>query len=212
MKSQFPSAVLGSDGRYHLVGGARCCTPVLAEFDHCASVTYWLRRSKGWTSRQAPDVRRGWIQEWWDVTWRVELVGGEVDPAAVPKRERCPNVRGVWPAGATPNSRRAEDIVRGALLQEFGRACSICCVRWGQYVDHDHFTGIVRGLLCHDCNLQVDRCLHLSGCPFAEYLNSPPAAHLNLRYPRHRARMQSIKHRERIQLMLEHGLPAPLGC
>lgn len=44
-----------------------------------------------------------------------------------------------------------------ALLQVQGGVCAICAGppngRWKQFaVDHDHATGVIRGLLCSDCN------------------------------------------------------------
>lgn len=41
-------------------------------------------------------------------------------------------------------------------------------------------------MLCRVCNSHVDWCPHLSGCPYADYLNTPPAAQLQLTYPQRR--------------------------
>lgn len=41
------------------------------------------------------------------------------------------------------------------MLEEQGGVCAICGTGNGQkmlHVDHDHGTGRVRGLLCHQCN------------------------------------------------------------
>jgi hypothetical protein len=51
----------------------------------------------------------------------------------------------------------------GSLLESQGGACAICCgpptgrgKKSGRYyVDHDHDTGVVRGLLCHGCNIGI---------------------------------------------------------
>jgi len=46
-----------------------------------------------------------------------------------------------------------------SLLKEQGGACAICrSTKFGPknwHVDHDHKTGRVRGLLCHNCNLAI---------------------------------------------------------
>jgi hypothetical protein len=70
------------------------------------------------------------------------------------------------------------------LISEFGAVCHACRLRPGIFVDHDHFSGIVRGLLCVHCNTHVDECAHASGCPWADYLNDPPAARMKIRYPK----------------------------
>jgi hypothetical protein len=41
--------------------------------------------------------------------------------------------------------------VQELLKMQQGR-CAICCDREGEHVDHDHETGVVRGVLCGPCN------------------------------------------------------------
>jgi hypothetical protein len=48
------------------------------------------------------------------------------------------------------------------MLAAQGGVCAICLGppdgRWGSYhVDHDHRTGVVRGLLCNSCNLGLGK-------------------------------------------------------
>lgn len=74
-------------------------------------------------------------------------------------------------------------VVRDVLVKSFGDGCAVCSNPWARIVDHDHFTGQVRGYLCLDCNNHVDMCRHLSGCGYAEYLNNPPAVSLGLVHP-----------------------------
>ncbi|MFE5049056.1 hypothetical protein ACFRAI_22370 [Streptomyces sp. NPDC056637] len=38
-------------------------------------------------------------------------------------------------------------------------------------------------LLCAFCNRTLEHCPHLNGCPKADYMNHPPAEHLQLMYP-----------------------------
>ncbi|WP_440072243.1 hypothetical protein [Streptosporangium sp. OZ121] len=54
----------------------------------------------------------------------------------------------------------------------------------GVFIDHDPDTMLVRGLLCRHCNTWLEGCPHVAGCPWGDYLNDPPAAALNLPYPR----------------------------
>jgi hypothetical protein len=73
---------------------------------------------------------------------------------------------------------------RARLVAALGSRCHACRTRAGSFIDHDHFTGLVRGLLCEYCNTHIDGCLHVSGCVWADYLNSPPAVELKLSYPK----------------------------
>lgn len=74
----------------------------------------------------------------------------------------------------------------GRLYLFQGQVCAICRRATGKTralsVDHDHRTGLVRGLLCRPCN---DMLGHLRDDPVAaarvlEYLRRPPAFHLGI--------------------------------
>jgi hypothetical protein len=41
---------------------------------------------------------------------------------------------------------------RNRVLVEQGRVCAVCGVKPPTQVDHDHETGVVRGILCLYCN------------------------------------------------------------
>lgn len=91
----------------------------------------------------------------------------------------------------TPFRNSARKRLYETLTGEFGPMCQSCGQRYGHLVDHDHFSGVVRGLLCRVCNTWVDSCVHADSavCRYAHYLNSPPAERLRLRYPaNHRQR------------------------
>ena len=63
--------------------------------------------------------------------------------------------------------------------------CMVCRKRYGWVIDHDHVSGMVRGLVCRDCNHVVELCLHAASaaCHNAMFLNEPPAERVQLRYP-----------------------------
>ena len=112
----------------------------------------------------------------------------------VPRNAQCPVTRDNWP-GVIVGSRLAA--VRRQLVDALGPGCNICTDPWAQLVDHDHLTGKIRGYLCRWCNAAVDRCRHLDGCPYADYLNHPPANHLNLTHPDARRRLNTDRYRNR---------------
>lgn len=118
-----------------------------------------------------------------NVAWQVRLTDVVVDAAAIAVRNRCViGARQGWPgylgSGTAMGRQRAQ------LVAELGPSCGACRRRPGTVVDHDHFTGLVRGLLCVHCNTWIDRCPHLTGCVWGDYLNHPPTAHLRLAYLR----------------------------
>lgn len=178
------SALLGDDGRYHLaVAGRAWCagrrfpaTPVGAQC-HRLEVRLPASRTLGTpeqrTARPPVFVAR----------WIVHLSPDGREPATVPPGMRCPIGLLDWPTfidQATTLGR-----VRAVLVETLGSVCHACGRHFATCVDHDHETGMVRGLLCRHCNTRIDDCCHPRGCPWADYLNNPPAAALGLRYPHH---------------------------
>ncbi|WP_316782903.1 endonuclease domain-containing protein [Streptomyces sasae] len=197
--AQAVRAVLGDDGRYHLVDakGVLCSGTVHprpltngqacgTRLRHAKSVT-WL--SDGTPLRAGVTIplqlhRSGevWFEHA-EVAWQVVLTDAERAPSLTQYAERCPGYLREWPA---PVGTTAVARVRARLIEEMGEACQACGSLPGVYVDHDHVTGQVRGLLCADCNTRVDGCPHPDGCVYASYLAAPPAAPLGLTYPNHR--------------------------
>lgn len=184
-------AVPGSDGRYHLcVDGTLKCTglirPVHQEGGHLhRQLCSWV--SDGTTYRAQPP--RGAPMDAWpygsrSASWVVTLHGDGTDPALVRTRHRCPDslARGQWPPYQDPHTPLGQ--VRAVLISAFGRDCHACRRRVAVDVDHDPITGLVRGMLCKTCNNHVETCTHVAGCPWADYLSNPPAAPLQLTYPR----------------------------
>lgn len=108
-------------------------------------------------------------------------------PEAVPENLRCEPEDRRWGTDPVAHTHRTPRMARivDELRNMQGLSCGACHKQLSTVIDHDHVTGMVRGLLCTPCNVAVDSCPHLSGCPFAEYLNNPPAP-AGIRYPRHR--------------------------
>jgi Recombination endonuclease VII len=193
-----PRAERGSDGRFHLIVGDRmlCSAGVRSgAYRHNQSLCWWTDQQR--YSVQAPasawqvgpdelpklvvgtSTRR-------EVRWSATLIGEVTDPATVHPTHRCPAYSSsYWPGHINkgPLGR-----IRAQLVAAFGPSCHACHRRPGSFVDHDHLTGYVRGHLCNFCNTHIDNCLHPDGCPFAEYLNNPPAAHWRLYCPSKRSR------------------------
>jgi hypothetical protein len=176
------SAERGDDGRVHLWydGELRCGRPTDAGvWSHRAKLWWW---ADGTTYRwRSPSDPTDWWYDETTVEFDVRLAGqGALDPTRVPRRDRCGDDV-LWPLYR--DSATALGRVRIALLDTFGIGCTCCHRSLGREVDHDHFTGAVRGLLCQTCNSHVDRCPHTGQCRYADYLNNPPATQLGLVYP-----------------------------
>lgn len=83
--------------------------------------------------------------------------------------------------------------VRVQLWNRQGGLCAVCRERPGQVIDHDHDTGLARGLLCRSCNVQEGQCARGDVlCPadraapcFPEYWQDPPARWLGWTHDRH---------------------------
>jgi hypothetical protein len=114
-----------------------------------------------------------------DVDWLVRRATGSCylpDP-----------VRGITHPSLAPyvGSRSPIARIRQRLIELSGPLCFTCRERFGECVDHDHDhdSNLVRGLLCICCNNNVDKCLHLNNCAYADYLAAPPAIGLVISYP-----------------------------
>lgn len=180
------SAELGDDGTYHLVvnGSPRCGT-----FDaENVGGTAWEHWAPWDPNTQARPI------------YEVRPVGTVRDPFLVPAKERCPSrARGSWPPFCDPKSRLGR--LRITLVDQFGPGCQCCGGGLGMIIDHDHFSEVVRGLVCRVCNSGIDFCPHLDECAFGRYLNDPPAAHLNLQYPMRPRENQRSTKRKTIELL-----------
>lgn len=187
-------AVLGDDGRYHLqVGDRLVCAEWRSDVrdepwnpaTHRVRYQYWSDGTR--FQHRPPQSDRAAQHRLWtktqEVDWSVTLTDTTAQPADIPPAQRCSNreSRQWWPSFHNPADQRGR--IARRLTQTLGNRCGACRYAPAMVIDHDHDTGMIRGLLCRNCNLRVDSCVHVSGCPFADYLNDPPAAALSLPYP-----------------------------
>lgn len=107
----------------------------------------------------------------------------------------CPTVMGNDWGQPGPFKKVLRQRLYDTLVEEFGPMCLVCRRLYGCVIDHDHISGMVRGLVCRDCNHKVENCLHTGSalCHRARYLNEPPAARFQLRYPaRHKQKAKDV--------------------
>ncbi|MFE2596006.1 endonuclease domain-containing protein [Streptomyces sp. NPDC059396] len=176
-------AVVGADGRYHLMSDDRMI---------CAKG----RTGQGWEHEQWCEWteiagglvyghRAGGTHDSLIHSWFVQASPKGVPPSSVPPVQRCQHgsygVFHFWPPPSAKTS--AVRRLRAVLVDALGPDCHLCGALPGAMVDHDYSTGMVRGFLCKFCNRTVEECPHVAGCPKAEYMNNPPAARLALPYP-----------------------------
>ncbi|MER5549937.1 endonuclease domain-containing protein [Streptomyces sp. NPDC002589] len=180
-------AVPGDDGRHHLVRGDRMvCADTESDsgWIHRHYIS-WIETEHG--AREWKGGHDGGDLTWGsaDVEWIVRQIGSGIDPGTLVRRDRCTAGRSMtlhlWPPppARTASIRR----LRAALVDALGPDCHLCGHYPGAMVDHDHQTGLVRGLLCGLCNRSLEECPHAGGCPKADYQISPPAVSLGLIYP-----------------------------
>lgn len=107
----------------------------------------------------------------------------------------CPAGTGYDWGRPAPFKKASRQRLYDVIAEEFGPLCVVCRTLYGWVIDHDHISGLVRGLVCRDCNQRVESCLHAdsAACHRARYLNEPPAARLQLRYPaRHKRKAMDV--------------------
>ncbi|WP_435191355.1 endonuclease domain-containing protein [Streptomyces sp. bgisy126] len=130
-----------------------------------------------------------------------DWVGEPVDPATVPQSLRCPEDNRYWPNTV----RRPRN---GPLTQAWTAPGNVprwyvwwrlwgvqdghcaTCPGPPQVIDHNHTTGLLRGLLCYDCNTAEALCArglalhqHSGRCRFQAYWDSPPGAPFGWYWP-----------------------------
>lgn len=64
------------------------------------------------------------------------------------KRAETTYKQKLWTYGLTANE-------HAALVEKHQGRCAVCGSESSLRIDHDHKTGVVRGLLCHHCNVAL---------------------------------------------------------
>ncbi|WP_078949505.1 endonuclease domain-containing protein [Streptomyces mutabilis] len=190
-------ALEGDDGRWHLrVGDRMLCTghrdwprkrtsapvPLGSEILHQQEVHAYTDGETYRIDLRSVADREAWQYREATALWKVELTGKKSPPDLVRPRLRCPvnAYYGDWGSYVDPTQWKGR--IRAYLTPLIGPGCHGCHRSPGVFIDHDHGTGRVRGLLCVYCNTHIDQCPHPAGCEWADYLNAPPAWQYNRKY------------------------------
>ena len=88
---------------------------------------------------------------------------------------------------SSPKKRRQQE----DLIEHFGDRCHVCSSPHWSFIDHDHASDLVRGLVCKGCNVDLANCAHPGKgehswsphCLLGEYMDSPPAFDIDMRDP-----------------------------
>lgn len=88
---------------------------------------------------------------------------------------------------SSPKKRRQQE----DLIEHFGDRCHVCSSPHWSFIDHDHASDLVRGLVCKGCNVDLANCAHPGKgehswsphCLLGEYMDSPPAFDIGMRDP-----------------------------
>lgn len=210
--SEIPGTLAEHDGQSYWGDGVRVATdgppgpPVFPEMaaqitisvldaEHATQATDLveeLRRIVPLRLRDLPDLRvLNYLSAKHGTTinsWRESLVAAAIldrlwTPSLCAQFDRS----GGAPSTRQPSQAAADRTTFDQIVALAGSTmCQACHFEPASILDHDHLTGLIRGVLCVRCNNGVDRCLHLprAGCPWGNYLDSPPAAPLRLQYRR----------------------------
>ncbi|MER5926416.1 endonuclease domain-containing protein [Streptomyces mirabilis] len=130
-----------------------------------------------------------------------DWVGQLTDPAVVLRSMRCPEGNRFWPASVTrpwqgplPETwTRPGRVPRWYVwwrLWGVQNGTCAACPGPPQVIDHRHADGLVRGLLCYECNLgealcasMLDLYQHSGQCWYKRYWDSPPGTQFGWYWP-----------------------------
>lgn len=129
--------------------------------------------------------------------WSNNELGPAIAAVLVPPSDRC----GFWHAprfmprpfiGPLPEQWPGKTMPRWYAwwrMHDLQDGTCACCNQAAYAIDHDHKTGMVRGLLCVSCNKRESLCLdrlrsgtHEGEACYQEYWDHPPAEHLGWLY------------------------------
>lgn len=84
-----------------------------------------------------------------------------------------------WPIPELPALTTEDDHQDALFLFQQGHGCAICSDSGRLVEDHDHQTGLVRGQLCHTCNVREGKGFQTE--PFVKYRQRHPASIIGVR-------------------------------